>query len=161
LDPLSTARSSFKVKFRQNALAGPRDAVLSLGIYAAPFPNAFIIPRCQRLAFSPVFVLLLSPLLRLFSFSRPPFCRTPGPSTSHDTHKHGRDAHSRSRPFSHSSISLSLSSTTLATLTLARFSALTSSSVFLVLFIFYIIAAVRPLSPARVQTDIETTPSSL
>lgn len=49
----------FKAKFDQNTLV--RIAALSSGIYAAPFPNAFIISRCQRLAFSPVFVLLLSP----------------------------------------------------------------------------------------------------
>lgn len=49
----------FKAKFDQNALV--RIAALFSGIYAAPFPNAFIISRCQRLAFSPVFVLLLSP----------------------------------------------------------------------------------------------------
>lgn len=97
----------FKAKFDQNALV--RIAALSSGIYAAPFPNAFIISRCQRLAFSPVFVLLLSPPvppalplfpslpLSLFFFRFPlVFCRTPSLSILHDTHKH--HAHSRSRP---------------------------------------------------------------
>lgn len=100
----------FKAKFDQNALV--RITALFSGIYAAPFPNAFIISRCQRLAFSPVFVLLLSPRsagssrsvslslpfsLSFFFFRFPlVFCRTPSLSILHDTHKHY--AHSRSRP---------------------------------------------------------------
>lgn len=76
------ARVNSRLCSGQTTPAGPRAAALSWRIYAAPFPNAFIIPRCQRLAFSLVFVLLLSLLappvpLRLF-LSSLGFCRTPG-----------------------------------------------------------------------------------
>jgi len=81
--------------------AGPRR--YPRRIYTASSPNAFIIPRCQRLAFSPLLsVLLLSPPLSFsFSFSYSgAFVELPAFCFKHDTMhtQHARDAHSRSRP---------------------------------------------------------------
>lgn len=95
------ARVNSRLCSGQTTPTGPRAAALSWRIYAAPFPNAFIIPRCQRLAFSLVFVLLLSPRS---SGSPPSFSLSPRllpnsrPSTLHNTHEHHHSAHSRSHP---------------------------------------------------------------
>lgn len=149
--------------FGQTTPAGPRAAALSWRIYAAPFPNAFIIPRCQRLAFSPVFVLLLSPRssgsspsLSLVHF--PWLLPNSRPSTLHNMHEHRHSAHSRSHPSPPSFSSLlPLPSAYNAAVILVRFWHSRPLLCFLIFFLHHRIVA-RPFSGSGTNDRVSGPP---